>query len=168
MDRESKDGDDMGSSLNVTLYPEQELTRKILEGAFAVHNTLGCGFLEAVYANALLFELRSSGLQCEREILFKVKYKDNVVGDYCADLIVEKRVLVELKACAGLDSGNEAQILNYLKASSIHVGLLMNFGKPKLQYRRFVRKSVRNFICIYRFLSVFICVHLWIELLVER
>ncbi len=124
---------------NAPLYPEQELTGRILEGAFAVHNTLGCGFLEAVYANALSSELRSAGLQCEREVSFKVKYKDIVVGDYCADLIVEKRVLVELKACAGLDSAHEAQILNYLKASSIQVGLLMNFGKPKLQYRRFVR-----------------------------
>jgi len=68
-----------------------------------------------------------------------VKYKNTVVGDYCADLIVERRVLVELKACSGLDSMHEAQILNYLKASGIQVGLLMNFGKPKLQYRRFVR-----------------------------
>jgi GxxExxY protein len=100
---------------------------------------LGCGFLEKVYSNALFFELRNMGLDCEQEVPFKVEYKDVVVGDYCADLIVERRVLVELKACAGLDSVHEAQILNYLKASSIHVGLLMNFGKPKLQYRRFVR-----------------------------
>ena len=79
------------------------------------------------------------GLSCEQEVLFKVKYKDAVVGDYCEGLIVERRVLVELKACASLDSVHEAQILNYLKASNIQVGLLMNFGKPKLQYRRFVR-----------------------------
>ena len=123
----------------MTLYPEQELTGKILEGAFAVHNSLVCGFLEKVYSNALLSELRNTGLNCEREVPFKGKYKDIVVGDYCADLIVERRVLVELKACAGLDSVHEAQILNYLKASSIQVGLLLNFGKPKLQYRRFVR-----------------------------
>jgi len=121
------------------IYPEQELTGKILEGAFAVHNTLGCGFLEKVYSNALLFELRNMGLHCEQEIPFKVRYKDVVVGDYCADLIVGRRVLVELKACASLDSVHEAQILNYLKASSIKVGLLLNFGKSKLQYRRFIR-----------------------------
>jgi GxxExxY protein len=121
------------------IYPEQDLTRKILEGAFAVHNTLGCGFLEKVYSNALSIELRSMDLYCDHEVPFKVKYKDVMVGEYCADLIVEKRVLVELKACAGLDSVHEAQILNYLKASSIQVGLLLNFGKPKLQYRRFVR-----------------------------
>ena len=64
--------------------------------------------------------------------------KDAVVGDYCADLIVERRVLVELKACAGLEGVHEAQILNYLKASGIRVGLLMNFGKAKLEYRRFI------------------------------
>jgi GxxExxY protein len=129
----------MESAAAAAIYPEQELTHKILEGAFAVHNTLGCGFLEKVYANALLFELRNLGLQCEHEVPFKVMYKDVVIGDYCADLVVERRVLVELKACTGLDSVHEAQILNYLKASGIQVGLLLNFGKPKLQYRRFVR-----------------------------
>jgi len=129
----------MGSAPNATIYPEQELTGKILESAFAVHNTLGCGFLEKVYSNALLSELRNTGLICEREVLFKVKYKDVVVGDYCADLIIEKRVLVEMKACGNLEPAREAQILNYLRASGIQVGLLMNFGKPKLQYRRFVR-----------------------------
>jgi len=121
------------------IYPEQELTQRILAGAFAVHNTLGCGFLEKIYSNALLIELRNIGLVCEHEIPFKVRYKEFVVGDYCADLIVERRVLVELKACAGLESAHEAQLLNYLKASGIQVGLLLNFGKPKLQYRRFVR-----------------------------
>ena len=130
---------EMESAPITALYPEQELTGRIIEGAFAVHNTLGCGFLEKVYSNALLFELRNIGLKCEQEIPFKVKYKDVVVGDYCADLIVERRVLVELKARASLDSVHEAQILNYLKASSIQVGLLLNFGKPKLQYRRFIR-----------------------------
>ena len=129
----------MESGAKAAIYPEQDLTQKILEGAFSVHNTLGCGFLEKVYSNALLFELRNMNLSCEREVPFKVRYKEVVVGDYCADLIVEKRVLVELKVCASLDSVHEAQVLNYLKASSIQVGLLLNFGKPKLQYRRFVR-----------------------------
>ena len=129
----------MESAPITPIYPEQDLTRKTLEAAFAVHNTLGCGFLEKVYSNALLVELRNKDLHCEHEVPFKVTYKDVVVGDYCADLIVDRRVLVELKACAGLDSVHEAQILNYLKASDIQVGLLLNFGKPKLQYRRFVR-----------------------------
>ena len=120
-------------------YPEQDLTEKILEAAFTVHNVLGCGFLEKVYSNALLVEIRALGLACEHEVAFKVKYKNVEVGDYFADLLVERRVVVELKACAAIDSAHEAQILNYLKASNIKLGLLLNFGKPKLQYRRFVR-----------------------------
>ena len=124
---------------NSAIYLEEELTRKILEAAFAVHNTLGCGYLEKVYSNALLVEMRQIGLACEREVPFKVKYRDVIVGDYCADLIVENRVLIELKACVALDSVHEAQILNYLKASGIRVGTLLNFGKPRLEYRRFVK-----------------------------
>ncbi len=120
------------------IFPEQELTGKILGAAFAVHNDLGAGFLEKVYSNALAVELGQTGISCEREIPFKVEHRNVVVGDYCADIVVEKRVLVELKVCAGLDSVHEAQILNYLKASGTRVGLLMNFGQPKLQYRRFV------------------------------
>jgi GxxExxY protein len=99
----------MESVSNPGIYHEQELTQKILDRAFAVHNSLGCGFLEKVYSNALFFELGKAGLRCEQEVPFRVKYKDVVVGDYCADLIVERRVLVELKACAGLDTVREAQ-----------------------------------------------------------
>src|SRR5437016_446575 len=90
------------------IYPEQDLTQKILEAAFAVHNTLGAGFLEKVYANALSLEMRQMGLACIQEVSFKVRYKDVVVGDYLADLVVEQRVLVELKTCTGLDSVHEA------------------------------------------------------------
>ncbi len=138
----------MESEPTTAIYPEQDLTRRILEGAFTVHNTLGCGFLKKVYSNALLFELRSMDPHCEHEFPFKIMYKDAAVGDYCADLIVERRVLVELKACAGLESVHEAQILNYLKASNIQVGLLLNFGKAKLQYRRFVRQATFGFISV--------------------
>src|SRR5216683_1468997 len=133
MNKETQSENEMESVPITAIYPEQELNQKILEGgAFAVHNTLGCGFLEKVYSNALLFELRNMKLSCGHEVPFKVRYKGAVVGEYCADLIVEKRVLVELKACAGLESAHEAQHLNYLKASGIKVGLLMNLGKPKL------------------------------------
>ena len=129
----------MEAATGLATYPEQELTERILGAAFAVHNTLGCGFLEKVYSNALLVELRVLGLGCEREVAFKVQYRNIEVGDYFADLIVERRVVVELKACSVLDSAHQAQILNYLRASNIKVGLLLNFGRPKLQYRRFVR-----------------------------
>ncbi len=120
------------------IYPEQELTEKILKAAFEVSNSVGVGFLEKVYSNALMVELRQMGLGCAQEVALKVQYKGVVVGDYFADIIVERRVLVELKSCTSLESVHEAQVLNYLKASGIHVGLPMNFGKPKLEYRRFV------------------------------
>ncbi len=129
----------METTGTVAIYPEQDLTQKILEAAFALHNVLGCGFLEKVYANPLLLELRTMGLSRESEVNFRVNYRNAIVGDYCADLIVERRGLIELKACKGLEPIHEAQILNYLKASGIRVGLLMNFGKPRLEYRRFVR-----------------------------
>ena len=128
----------MGTTAQASIYPEQDLTQKILEASFAVHNTLGAGFLEKVYGNALSLELRQMEIVCAQEVPFRVKYKDVVVGDYFADLVVEKRVLVELKACTRLEPIHEAQILNYLKASGIRVGLLMNFAKPRLEYKRFV------------------------------
>lgn len=120
------------------LYPEQALTGRILEAAFVVHNTLGAGFLEKVYENALLLELRSNGISCQSQHSLQVKYKGAIVGDYQADILVEGRVLLELKACSNLDAVHEAQILNYLRAGGLKVGLLLNFARPKLQYRRFV------------------------------
>src|SRR6266849_2573029 len=123
---------------SVGIYPEQALTEKILEAAFAVHNALGAGFLEKMYANSLALELRGKGISCEQEVPLKVRYKDAIVGDYVADIVVERRVLLELKACAALDAIHEAQIMNHLRASTLQVGLLMNFGRPKLQYLRFV------------------------------
>src|SRR5271170_163839 len=108
-------------------YPEQELTGKILECAFAVHNTLGAGFLECVYSNALAIELRNKSLKCIQEAPLKVNYKGAIVGDYAADMVVDDAVLIELKACAVLDPNHRAQIINYLRASGIRVGLLINF-----------------------------------------
>ncbi len=132
-DRPIENGKDSGES-----YPEQDLTEKILRCAFAVHNTLGAGFLERVYSNALAVELRACGVNLIQELPLKIEYRNTIVGDYIADLVVDGRVLVELKACASLDPVHTAQILNYLRASGIHVGLLLNFGRPKLEYRRFV------------------------------
>src|SRR5208282_93161 len=91
-------------------YPEQELTGRILESAFTVHNTLGAGFLERVYANALALEMRACGLPLMQEVPFKIHFRNAIVGDYVADLVVDNRVLVELKACAVLDSAHTAQI----------------------------------------------------------
>src|SRR6266481_7490941 len=117
---------------------EGELTEKILGAAFKVLNHLGTGFLEKVYENALSFELRRSGLLVESQKTFHVKYEGAIVGDYLADLVVAGKVIVECKAISNMDSIHEAQLINYLKASEMHVGLLINFGRPTLQYRRLV------------------------------
>ena len=132
-DRQTENGKDSGEP-----YPEQDLTEKILRAAFAVHNVLGAGFLERVYSNALAVELRTQGIALQNELPIKIQYRNAIVGDYIADLVVDGRVLVELKACASLDPIHTAQILNYLRATKIQVGLLLNFGRPKLEYRRFV------------------------------
>jgi len=120
------------------VYPEAGLTEKILGAAFNVHNTLGTGFLERVYENALAHELRKAGVAVGQQKAIQVRYDGVVVGDYQADLIVDNRVLVECKAVNNFDPVHEAQLLNYLRATDIRVGLLLNFGRPKLQYRRLV------------------------------
>jgi len=121
-----------------SILVEGELTEKILGAAFKVQNKLGTGFLEKVYENALLFELRRSGLLVESQKVFHVKYEGAIVGEYQADLVVAGKVIVECKAISNMDSVHEAQLINYLKASGVHVGLLINFGRPTLQYRRLV------------------------------
>lgn len=108
--------------------------------AYKVCNTLGCGFVEKVYENALVLELKKSGLKVEQQRNVNVLYDGVVVGEFAADLLVEDRVIVELKAAKALDEVHVAQCLNYLKASGLHVGLLLNFGKPRLELKRIVDK----------------------------
>jgi len=117
---------------------EGELTEKILGAAIKLHNSLGCGFLERVYENALASEMKRSGFAVEQQKSFPVRYEGVVVGDYVADLVVEGRAVVECKAVQNLDPVHEAQLLNYLKASGLRVRLLLNFARPRLQYRRMV------------------------------
>jgi GxxExxY protein len=117
---------------------EGELTEKILGAAFNVQNKLGAGFLEKVYENSLSIELRKYGLVVESQRAFPVRYEGAIVGDYLADLVVSEKVVVECKAVSSLDTVHEAQLMNYLKASGLRVGLLINFARPKLQYRRLV------------------------------
>jgi GxxExxY protein len=117
---------------------EGDVTEKIIGAAFNVLNKLGAGFLEKVYENSLSFELRRSSLLVEPQKLFPVKYEGVIVGEYQADLVVAGKVVVQCKAVSNVDSIHEAQLMNYLKASGVHVGLLINFGRPKLQYRRLV------------------------------
>ena len=113
----------------------EEITEKIIKAFYKVYNTLGYGFLEKVYLNAMFIELTSMGLKAENEKRILVYYFGNIVGDYNADLIVELVVAVELKAIEVLVEDNEHQLINYLKATNIEVGLLLNFGK-KPQVKR--------------------------------
>ena len=117
---------------------EFDLTDRILAAAFKVQNSLGIGFLEKVYENAMVVELSRSGTSVEQQKAFKVKYEGAIVGDYQADLVVSGRVIVECKAGTQLETAHEAQLLNYLKATGMRVGLLLNFGRPKVQFRRLI------------------------------
>lgn len=116
----------------------EEITEKIIQAFYKVYNTLGYGFLEKVYLNALFIELTALGFQVEMEKRILVYYFGKVVGDYNADLIVEDVVAVELKAIQVLVPENERQLVNYLKATKIEVGLLLNFGKnPQVKRKIF-------------------------------
>lgn len=115
-----------------------DITYAINGASFEVNRVLGSGFLEKVYENALLVELRERGLYVESQIPVKVFYKKKVVGEYVIDILVEKKVIVELKTVERFDNVHKAQLLNYLKASGIKVGLLINFKHPKVEIKRMV------------------------------
>jgi GxxExxY protein len=114
---------------------QADLTDKVLKAFFKVYNTLGYGFAERVYENALAIELKKSGLQVEKQKEITVYYEGEVVGDYIADTVVNGVVMLELKAVRALTEDHEAQLLNYLKATPVEVGLLLNFG-AKPEHRR--------------------------------
>lgn len=105
-----------------------DITDKIIGSAYKVYNTLGTGFLEKVYENALKHELEKNALKVMQQYPIKVYYEEKVVGEYFADLLVEDKVIVELKVASAINTIHEVQIINYLKASKIRVGLLINFG----------------------------------------
>ena len=106
----------------------KELTAKIIECAFRVHRKLGFGFLEAVYQNALMVELEKAGLEAVKQKSIQIHYDREIIGDYTADIVVEDKVILELKAVKEIHPVHEAQLVNYLKATGIEVGLLINFG----------------------------------------
>ena len=119
-------------------YQHSDLTNKIIHCFYNIYNSLGYGFLEKVYENSLIIELKQNGLSAVQQMPIKVSYKDNPVGDYFADLVVENKIILELKAQEVLALENEAQLLNYLKATKYEVGLLLNFGKkPEIKRRIF-------------------------------
>lgn len=117
----------------------EELTRRIIGCAYKVFNALGHGFLESVYENAMLIELRKAELPTENQFPIKVFYDGQVVGKFEADLFVAGAVIVELKAVSALLRAHEVQLVNYLKATGIDVGLLINFGEQKVEVRRKLR-----------------------------
>ena len=115
-----------------------ELSFKVIGAAYAVANTLGCGFVEKIYENALAIELKERGLRFRQQPPMQVRYHTEIVGDFHLDLLVEEELIVELKATQGIDPVHEAQCLNYLKASGLKLCLLLNFGRPRIDVRRIV------------------------------
>ena len=113
----------------------KEISDKIIKAFYNVYNSLGYGFLEKVYENAMMIELRKLGLTVQRQVPIKVFYEEQLVGEYFADIIVEGNIIVELKATENLCETHEFQLINCLKATELEIGLLLNFGK-KPQFRR--------------------------------
>ena len=125
------------------MYKYAELTEKIIKAAQNVHNRLGYGFLEKVYHNAMVLELRKTGLEAASEKAIRVCYDGQVVGEYFADMVVADKVILEIKAVQTVNSAHEAQLVNYLKATNIDVGLLLNFGKS-LEVKRKIFETARQ------------------------
>ena len=121
-----------------TDHPHDPLTQRVIGSAFTVYNTLGYGFLEKVYENALVHELRKAGLHITQQKPFPVFYDGINVGDYVADLLVGDSLIVELKSAKAIDDSHIAQCLNYLKAARLRHGLLLNFGPQRVESRRLI------------------------------
>ena len=117
----------------------EDLTEKIRQSAFEVHSYFGNGYLEKVYENALFHKLSKQGLNCKQQVPLRVHFEDDVVvGEYFADLIVEDKILIELKTVEKLDKIHFAQLKNYLKTTQFKLGLLINFGKAILEFKRVI------------------------------
>ena len=117
---------------------DNELSQRVIGCAFEVSNTLGAGFYEKIYENALCLELdkKRIGFKCQKSV--KVKYKGSLIGEYITDIVVEDSLLLEIKAVKTLCGEHEAQLMNYLKATGLSYGLLLNFGRPKLGIKRMI------------------------------
>lgn len=112
-----------------------DITKNIIKSFYTVYNRLGFGFLEKVYEQSMMIELMDTGLYCERQKPIKVYYKEKIVGDYYVDILVENKIVIELKASEGIVEEHELQLINYLKATDLEIGLLLNFGK-KPEFKR--------------------------------
>ena len=125
-------------------YKHSDITEQIIKGFYKVYNILGYGFLEKVYENALAIELKEQGLLVVRQAPIKVYYREELIGEYYADLLVAGKVIVELKTAEALTEQHHAQLLNYLKATEIQVGLLLNFGPNKPEVKRKIFETARR------------------------
>ena len=119
----------------------EEITGAIINVSFEVSNELGAGFLESVYEKALIVALAQRGLNISAQVPLKVRFRNVIVGEFFADLIVEEKVLVELKAVSRLLPEHKAQVINYLNATGIETGLLLNFGNPRVEYYRLHKRE---------------------------
>ena len=125
-------------------YKYSDITKQIIRAFYNVYNTLGYGFLEKVYENALAIELRQMGLSAMQQAPVKVYYSGAQVGQYYADLLVEGKVILELKSVEALAGEHHAQLLNYLKSTGIEVGLILNFGPAEPEIRRKIFETAKQ------------------------
>ena len=123
----------------IIIMQYKEITEKIIGCAYIVYNKMGYGFLESVYEKCLLIELRKAGLRAESQEAITVYYDNQVVGDFVADIVVENRVILELKSVRRFAKVHEAQLVNYLVATGKEIGLLLNFGEQKVEIKRKVK-----------------------------
>ncbi|MCX6348590.1 MAG: GxxExxY protein [Candidatus Aureabacteria bacterium] len=128
----------MGTDYQSKGYPHSELTEKILGCSIEVHKTLGPGFLEQIYESALIQELQSRSIPVEAQVPILIRYKNRVIAEYRLDLVVENTVIVENKAVTSLNDIHLAQVLSYLKASGMKIGLLINYAKTKIEVKRII------------------------------
>jgi len=133
---DNQDGQDTEPKIELK---HEAITKAVIGCAFEVINELGAGFLESVYEKALLLALQQKGVIALSQQACKVMFRGECVGDFYADILVEGKVIVELKAVKAIAPEHQAQIINYLNATGIEVGLLINFGNPRLEYKRFTR-----------------------------
>lgn len=126
--------------MNIKNFPHQELTKEIIGIYYDVYNELGYGFLEKVYQNAFAIELLSKGYQIEKHKKINVFYKNEIVGEYIPDIVVDNKLIIELKCVEFLVEAHECQLINYLRATECEVGLILNFGKDP----QFIRKIFTN------------------------
>ncbi len=118
----------------------EELTKKIIGCVYNVYNSLGFGYLESVYEKALMVELNLAGLEAKSQVPIAIKYRDYTVGDFIADIVVEDKIILELKSVKHLSKIHEIQLVNYLVATGKDVGLLINFAEEKVEIKRKVRE----------------------------